>query len=250
MIKLNLLRANAIISIIGVICVLLIWPLDQNKAFAAENWVEVEKSPLVITDDGKTKKITYLDYRDRRKKWNFRFTLFGSQPELSDYTLSTTTLLSSLKSDGVGVEGAVSISYNIGLFSMGVDFGLMNGNFNEGVSVFQPKGSVHLMADALFKNPYVVPFVKFGASQMTFNNPGSSDIPELKSNLATFFAVGSMFSLDWFQKSMAMDAYFGYGLEGTFLVVEYETFGGIPLEADVLPDVKQSSLKIGLQLVF
>ncbi len=219
-------------------------------AFADENWVEVEKSPLLITDDGKTKKISYMSYKDRRQTWNFRFSFFGSQPELSDYTLSTTTFLPSLKSESVGLEGLVSISYNFGIFSSGLDFGLMHTSFDRDVSVFQPKASIHIIVDALFENPYAVPYFKIGASQMTFSNPGSSDIPELKSNLATFFAFGGMFSLDWFQKSLAMEAYFEHGLDATFLVIEYETFGGIPLEVDALPDIKQSSLKLGLQLVF
>ncbi len=43
-----------------------------------------------------------------------------------------------------------------------------------------------------------------------------------------------MFSLDWLPKELAMDAYFGYGLDTTYLVIEYESFTGIPFEASVL----------------
>lgn len=237
-------------SIIGIFLIFIIWPLGQNMAFAEENWVEVEQSPLIIEKDGKTKRIKFLDYKDRRQVWNFRFTFLGSQVELSDYTFSSTETLSSLKSDGVSFEGLISLSYNIGIFSAGLDFGLMSASFDRDVSVVQPKASVHIIADALFRNPYAVPYFKFGASQMTFNNSSSSDLPEIKSNLATFFAIGGMFSLDWFQKQLAMDAYFGYGLDTTYLVIEYESFTGIPLEASVLPNVRQSAIKVGLQLVF
>lgn len=236
--------------IIVIICIFLIWPLGQKVAYADENWVEVEQSPLVFEKEGDSKRIKFLDYKDRRQVWNFRFSFFGSQVEMSDYTFSTTEILSGLKSEGFSFEGLISISYNLGVFSAGIDAGLMSASFDRDVNLLQPKASVHIIADALFSNPYVAPYFKFGASQMTFTNPDSSDLPELKSNLATYFAFGGMFSLDWFQKQLAMDAYFGYGLDTTYLVIEYESFTGIPMEADILPDVKQSAIKVGLQLVF
>lgn len=249
-IRFNAIRAKIITSSIVITAAFLICPLGQKIASAEENWVEVEKSPLVITDDGKTKKISFLDYIDRRQEWNFRFTFLGVQPDLTNYTISSTESISKLGSSGTGFEGLVSISYNFGVFSAGLDVGLMTASFQRDVKVLQPKASLHLMADAFFKNPYAVPYVKFGASQMTFSNPGTSDVPELKSAMATYYALGGMFSLDWFQKSLAMDAFFGYGLDTTYLVVEYEAFSSIPLEIDLLPDIKQSGMKIGLQLVF
>jgi hypothetical protein len=229
---------------------LLIWSLDQNYSYADENWVEVEQSPFVIEDNGKEKKIKFLDYIDRRQVWNFRTTFFGAQSELTDYTFSSTQILPSLKSNGALFEGILSLSYNVGVFSTGFDFGVLTGSFKNDVTILQPKASIHIMADAIFKNPYFVPYFKIGGSQMQFDNPSSSDITRLKSNLATFFSLGGMVSLDWFQKELAMDAYFGYGLDATYLVFEYETFGGIPLEIGGLPDVKQKTLKVGLQLVF
>ena len=247
---LNNIFRKLITSIIVIMLNLFIWSLDQNYSYADENWVEVEQSPFVIEEKGKEKKIKFLDYKDRRQTWNFRTTFFGANTELTDYTLSTTQVLSSLKSDGAGFEGILSISYNFGVFSTGLDFGVLTGGFKQDVSLMQPKASFHIMADAIFNNPYFVTYLKIGGSQMQFDNPNTSDISKLKSNLATFFSLGGMVALDWFQKTLAMDAYFGYGLDATFLVFEYETFGGIPLEISGLPDIKQKTLKVGLQLVF
>ncbi len=225
--------------------------MDQNYAYADENWVEVEQMPFTIDKDSKDKKIKFLDYRDRRQLWNFRFTFFGVKSDLSDYALSTTQLASSLKSDGTGFEAAVSLSYNIGVLSAGLDLGLLNSKYKGDVSLLQPKGSIHVIADNLFKNPYFVPYFKIGASQMSFTNPNTSDIAKINSDISIFYAFGGMIALDWFQKTLAMDAYFNYGLDATFLVIEFENFSGIPASnVDGLPDIKQSNTKIGLQLVF
>lgn len=244
---------NRITSIIVVLTVFIVWALDQNYSYAEENWVEVEQSPIVVEEKGKKKKVKFLSHRERRQSWSFRFTLLGVKSELVDYTRSSTQILSSLKSAGAGFEGMVSISYNLGFFSTGFDFGLMRGSYDKGineVSAFMPKAAVHIIADNMFETPYFAPYVKIGASQISFTNPKASDIPELKGSVSPFYAFGGMFNLDWFQKSLAMDAYFGYGLNATYFVIEYENFPGISLNVDGFPEVKQNALKFGLQLVF
>lgn len=249
----NFFTRKTITSIIVMNLIFIVWSLDQNRAFADENWVEVEQSPLVIENKGEVQRITFLDYKERRQQWSFRFSIFSANPRLENYTLSTTNLNARLKSEGGGsFEGTFSISYNVGVFSIGADIGAMMGSFEKDVKVMQPKASVHIMADAIFNNPYAVPFFKLGASQMTFENPSASDVQSPDSDIASFVAFGGMFALDWFQKELAMDAYFGYGLDATFLVVEYEMFSKIPMtvEGIELNDVKQNNLKIGLQLVF
>lgn len=249
--KLHFEQIHFIKSIIVILAVLLIWSLDQKTALADENWVEVEQSPYAMEEPGKDKKIQFLDYRDRRQAWNFRFSFFGANSEIKDFALTTSQLSSSLKSDGVGFELNLSISYNIGALSLGADFGLLSADYEKDVSLLQPKMSLHAYADNLFSNPYFVPYFKIGSSQMKFTNPETSDIIEINSSLALFYSIGGMVSLDWIQKSMAMEAYFNYGLDSTFIVIEFESFPGI--EADNisgLPDIKQRNLKFGLQLVF
>lgn len=207
--------------------------------------------PYVTDKSGKGRKMKFLDYRDRRQAWNFRFTFFGANSEIKDYAITTTQLASSLKSDGVAFDFAISVSYNIGAFSLGADLGLMTGSYEGDVSLLQPKASLHMFADNIFKNPYFVPYLKLGASQMKFTNPETSDIPDITSTISMFYSLGGMMSLDWIQKAMAMEAYFNYGLDSTFLVIEFENFSGIGADNITgIPDIKQSNLKVGLQLVF
>lgn len=246
---------KTITSIIVTIGYFIIWSLGQNIALANENWVEVEQSPLVIESKGELRKVSFLDYRDRRQKYSFRFSFFSAKPEVNNYLLSSSaTELSSLKSkSGGSFEGVLSVSYNMSLLSVGIDFGMMMGSFRNDVKVMQPKVGAHVIADTLFKNPYVVPFFKMGASKMTFdhpNNPTITDIAKLESNIAMYTSFGLMFALDWFQRELAMDAYFGYGLNSTLVVIEYEVFSKIPMAINEVPDLKQTNLKIGLQLVF
>jgi hypothetical protein len=228
--------------------VFVLWSLDQNIAYAEENWVEVEQTPIVIEQKGEKKIIRFLDYVDRRQAWNFRFSVFGSSSDIDGYTRSTTLLNQSL--GGSGFEVLFGISYNLNVFSMGLDFGVLTASYDKDVNLLQPKANLHIMADALFKNPYFVPYFKLGGSKMEFSNAKSSDVSDVKTDLSIYYAVGGMMSLDWFQKTLAMDAYFGYGLDTTYLVLEYENFSSIATEITGLTDIKQSNIKVGLQLVF
>lgn len=226
------------------------WALDGNRAFGKENWVEVEQSPMEIDKKSKTPKIKFLNYKERRQKWNFRLSLLGAQSKLSDYSLSSTSSNNTLNSNGVGFEGLISVSYNLPVVSIGVDFGVYSQDYDSDVSLLQPKASLHLIMDDIFSNPYVAPFLKIGASKMEFKNPSGSDLESNNTNLAISFGGGAMFLLDWFQTSLAMDAFFDYGLDATYLVLEFETFSGIPAELQGLPEFSQTNFKFGLQLVF
>ena len=149
----------------------------------------------------------------------------------------------------------MGVSFNESVFSAGLDFGLALTHFKsdpdvELIRLIQPKAGLHIIVDGLWSNPYVAPFVKMGASKMDFKNPSPSDLKEIKTNVSLSFGGGIMASMDWFQKTLAMDAYLGYGLDTSYFVLEYEFFPNIKPQKNSIPEMSQSLIKAGFQLVF
>ena len=226
------------------------WPIGENFCWASENWVEVELLPFVIDKKDKKKKVKFLDYRDRRQDLNFRFTMLYSSSQLGNNSLSSGDIENfKLDSKGQGFEVHTGVSFNRSIFSVGLDFGLASLSFEDNVELLQPKANLHFIVDGIWSNPYAVPFLKFGASKMDFKNL-LPEVSEVKTNLSLFFSGGVMASMDWFQKTLSMDAYFSYGLDTSYLVLEYEFFPEIDAQTEGIPGINQNAFKVGFQLVF
>lgn len=225
------------------------WAYGAKSSSDNENWVKVEKSPVIIEEKDGKKQTKFLSFKDRRASWGFRIGLSGETWETSSYPASSTESFN-LSTDSIDFGLQLMASYNLPVFSVGAGVNLSSLNLEGNVSGIKMGMDVHAYLDGFMENPYLVPSVKLGVARISFQNPSGSDVETNNTKLAMYYSVGIMFLLDWFQKTLAMDAYFDYGIQGSFFYLEYEMFPSLQSEKSALPgEFDLSGIKFGLQIV-
>lgn len=74
--------------------------------------------------------------------------------------------------------------------------------------------------DALFSEPYIVPYVVAGEYIAYYSETLPTQSVSGRTPMALFYAVGLMFQLDWLDTEAHATAFEDFGLENTFLFVE------------------------------
>lgn len=235
-------------------CFFISWTYAKNVSEdhdESENWVKVEKQ-FIVEDEKDSKKSRFLSFKERRPSWGFRFAISLEQME-SDQNYPVSTLQKAkIESSSLDFGLQLMASYNLPLISVGAGVNLGVYNFEGDISALKIGVDLHAVADGIMKNPYVAPYAKVGVGRYTFSNPSSSDVTSHDSKLSFYYSVGGLFLLDWLQKSMSMEAFYNYGLEGSFIFFEMEDFPGLAsARSSDFPDkFKTRAFKAGLQLVF
>ncbi|MCO5112756.1 MAG: hypothetical protein M9899_01125 [Bdellovibrionaceae bacterium] len=217
----------------------------------SENWVKVEKQ-FIVDDEKDSKKSRFLSFKERRPSWGFRIALSLEKSE-SDINYPVSTLQKAkIKSKSMDFGLQTMASYNLPLISVGAGINLGLYNFKGGVKALKTGADLHAIADGIFNNPYVAPYGKIGIGRYSFENPSSSDVLKHDSKLSFYYTLGGLLLLDWLQKTMSMEAFYNYGLEGSFIFFEMEDFPSLAsAKSSLFPDkFKTRSFKVGLHLVF
>lgn len=245
-----LILRHLIVSLIVFNAVFISWTFAAKSTDEAENWVKVEKSPIVLEEKDGEKKLRFISYRERRTSWNFRLAFGAESWSLQNHPVSTLQT-AKIGADGVSFGLQLMASYNLSALSLGAGTNISMLNFEGGISAIKYGVDVHAYLDGIMNEPVVVPYAKLGLGQLSFSNPDASDVSSFETDIAMYYSLGFMFLLDWLQRSMAMDAFFNHGIQGSFVFIEYESFPSLKAAHSELPvSFDASGFKAGLQLVF
>lgn len=230
------------------------WTFAENASNSddeSENWVKVEKQVYVSDEDDK-QKTRFLSFKERRPSWGFRLAVSTEMIQTNnDYPVSTLQK-AKLKSKQVDFGLQLMASYNLPLISVGAGANLGFYNFKGDVEAIKTGADLHAILDGMLQNPYIAPYAKIGIGRYSFTHPSSSDVSSHDTKLSLYYAFGALFLLDWLQKSMAMEAFYNFGLEGSFLYFEMEDFPAMSsAKSSVFPDeFATRTFKFGLHLLF
>lgn len=222
--------------------------VDQDES---ENWVKVEKT-FIVEDEKDARKSRFLSFKERRPSWGFRLAISVEQMASDNQYPVSTLQTAKIKSKSADFGLQLMTSYNLPILSVGAGINLGMYNFKGDVKALKAGADLHAILDGIFNNPYIAPYGKVGVGRFSFTNPDASDVSKHDSKLAFYYAVGALFSLDWLQKEMSMEAFYNYGLEGSFLFVEMEGFPSLAsAKSSLFPDAFATrAFKVGLHLVF
>lgn len=226
------------------------WTYAENDTDETKNWVKVEKDVVITEDkDGKSN-VKFLSFKQRRDQWGFRLALSGETNEFTTYPVSTLEKVS-IESQSIDFGLQLMASYNLPLISVGAGVNLGYLTLQGGAKAMKYGFDVHAYLDGILPDPYIAPYFKLGMGRLSFSNPSVSDVSTFDTEIAMYYSVGAMFLLDWLQKAMAMDGFYDFGIEGSFLFLEYETFPSLEsVKADLAGEFKSSTIKCGIHLVF
>lgn len=226
------------------------WTYAENSTDEDQNWVKVEKDVVIIEDKDGRANAKFVSFKDRRDSWGFRLALFGGSNML-EFKSATTEPMVKHKSESVDFGFQIMTSYNFPLVSIGVGGNFEYLKFKQDIKAMKYGADVHAVLDGFMPDPYVAPYVKLGIGQMSFGNSIIDDVEKFETKLAIYYSVGALFLLDWLQKTMAMDAFYNYGVEGSFLFVEYEMYPKLQSANQLVSgEFKLGSIKSGIQIVF
>ncbi len=160
--------------------------------------------------------------------------------------------------------------YNFKLGSLAVLGNYATGAENGNVSgaerrlVFTKQGlSINFSADALFNEPYLVPYAQAGVHQFLVNEKKPTEDLSATAQVALNYKFGILFQIDWIEKSIdksaKADGLISSGLENTYIDVYFSEHlaasnaldPAAPIGTVADPNLASSSeLGIGLKLEF
>ncbi len=192
-----------------------------------EGMVEVQSSePLVEVI---TRQDNLAPYRERREKHGGSFALGYEALLLSKYTstLSNNTYKEVYGENPVPlIKLNIDYKYNadIGSAMAGLEFGkgsLTDDRIGESrtLDIMKIGANFKLLADVIWDEPYVVPYIGLSVWQMDIGEKSPTDNFSATTQLGYNYLLGLMFQLDWIDKDTAKNSTFNWGLENTFIDV-------------------------------
>ncbi|MBK9324646.1 MAG: hypothetical protein IPM97_17160 [Bdellovibrionaceae bacterium] len=84
--------------------------------------------------------------------------------------------------------------------------------------------SASYIADTIFKEPFVAPYVTFGANQFDITEGAGEEAYSAGVQLAYFYTAGLLIQLNWLDEAVSKKSLVDYGLENTYLDVFVSQF--------------------------
>lgn len=205
---------------------------DEALAPETDGWVEVEPSNIVPSE--LTGSFHLVPYRIRRSDWGMNVSVSYSSFEPSSYSPDPVQANYSDVYSGAEmplIELQMTAKYNMKLGSLGLDLGI--GTFRESsdsdiveseLTLMPIRLGASLILDALFIEPYVVPYASGGVYTINFKESYNSVTFEGWTQAAPYVSAGLQFQLNWIDPASARDSYIDAGIENTFLYVEGRKF--------------------------
>lgn len=193
-----------------------------------ENLVEIEpKGPLVTTKKCNCKKDISLPYRERRNDFGLLMSIGTGQytPDnyIPDFVVNNDFESFYGDAEQVYFDLDVALKWNVAFGSLALNAGV--GSYqNEGrlgakFSAIPLRLGLTLGLDALFSEPYVVPYFAGGAAMVYFNESLASQTIRGNTGVGFYAETGLLFQLDWLDPDTDRMALQEIGLENTFLYV-------------------------------
>lgn len=120
----------------------------------------------------------------------------------------------------------MSYKYNFSLGALSVNTGIGYGTFSSQVSgsirtleITKYMLSASYIADGLFDEPYVAPYVTFGMNQFGITEKNGEESFSTGIEAAYFYTAGVLIQLNWLDHEAATRALIEYGLENSYLDV-------------------------------
>lgn len=175
------------------------------------------------------------NYRERRGPHGFTFGLGAERFYPSNYR---SILQDAYFDDIVGdtrvnlYNASLGYKYNFSLGSIGLignyAFGNIQGavaNVDRTVTMSRYGLALNYSMDALFDEPWLVPFVQVGAHQFNIQEKDASQSASATTLMAFNYRAGLMFQLDWienlFDSSARIDRLNSSGIQNTFLEIYF-----------------------------
>lgn len=171
-------------------------------------------------------------YSERRTPWGGTFGLSYVLYEPNRYdpdfiSLSYKDVYPAPDLDLLEVEFSVKRNFRFGSIASQIGVGLFKAKSNlysdgssSELSLIPIRVGVRLALDTLWGQAYLVPYADGGGYIVMYDEA----LPPLKNTgntqVAPYWAVGALFSLDWIDRTSAISAYEDSGIEGTFLFAE------------------------------
>lgn len=122
----------------------------------------------------------------------------------------------------VGIELAYKYNFSLGSMTLGAGYGA--GTIDSSASgdartleVTRPFGSVAYIMDALFNEPYVVPYAELKIWQIGVSETSSTDTYSANTGVGFTYSIGALFQLNALDSNTARGAIHEYGLENTYI---------------------------------
>ena len=204
-------------------------PAREELLYIETEYVLVE--PLYVNSSKNNNTYELQDYKERRKKWGSVIGLSYSTFEPLDYSPNySADDFDTVYADAESplIEFNIYLKRNYSAFSIGLELSVgsystksaATATDDSTLSLTPAKLGVKLAMDALFNEPWIVPYASGGVYTIDYLETQGSGTYEGNTNYAGYYTVGAMFQLNWAEPNAARDAYEESGIENTFLFVE------------------------------
>ncbi len=229
-------------------------------------WVEVE--PLFLIEAPGTRLGTLLvPYRERRPRWNWTFSLGISSfhPEYYDpdqIEVNFETLYG--QEPQVSPEIQMSYKRNTAIGSLGLDLGVsyyhvradkeldLGGGpifLDSTLTLVKARVGLTFTLDSFFPEPYLAPYVSGGFYSIYYREAQGEVSFNGTTQATGYFGGGLLIQLDWMDPITAREAYFGSGINNSFIFLEGRKLMASIAEKD--PDFETEPFWLaGLRLEF
>lgn len=179
-------------------------------------------------------------YRDRRATNGFMFGVDYEDMVLKNFVSvqDGATYKDLFGTDAIPfVHGSLDYKFNFGLgaLTLGADFGggSVSGKSDRKLSVTKYGAGIKYIADVLWAEPYVAPYIGVNAWRMSTSDKSATDTTNETTGITYNYTVGLLIQLDWIDYDAAKQATFNYGLQNTYLNVYATQYAKSGDEADV-----------------
>ncbi|MGZ3798055.1 MAG: hypothetical protein ACXVB1_16915, partial [Pseudobdellovibrionaceae bacterium] len=177
-----------------------------------------------------------VPYRDRRETSGFLFSLgyenvmLDRYVSIVDFTTFYQDMFGNSEFPVYGIE--LSYKYNFALGALTANFGFGYGTISDdgsgiarSLTLTKYTFSGSYIMDALFKEPYVAPYVTAGIMRIGLEETAADKTEKGNIDLLYFYQAGLLFQLNWLDPTVSKKNLLDYGLENTYLdifVSKYE----------------------------
>lgn len=175
-------------------------------------------------------------YRDRRNTHGFMVSLNYENVMLDRYVsvIDGTTFYQDMFGESEFPLYNLNFSYkfNFSLGSLATNFGVGYGSVEDetggiynSLSLTKYSASASYLMDALFEEPYAVPYGTFGVMRLSLDEKNATESVTGNIDMLYFMQAGVLLQLNWLEENLARESLVDYGLENTYLdifVAKYE----------------------------
>ena len=169
-------------------------------------------------------------YRNHRQDHGFMFGLNYENTQMFNYVsiVDFVTPFSEMFGDiEIPIYNmSLGYKYNFILGSLAANLGLGYGTYTSSdsgilrsLTFMKYSASASYIADTLFSEPYVAPYVTVGVNQFDITESAAEQEFSHGIQAAYFFTAGALFQLNWLDDEVARKSLVDYGLENTYLDV-------------------------------